>query len=194
MLFAVLLVFQKTLYGSAICLLAVLLQVAAMFFAWGAELLGLMQVMVYAGAIMVLVVIATMTGPTRVERPWARSRAGGWLGAVVLGALFLELLSLGGPAAPEYAARHASKERVSQAAPEYAARHASKEGVSQAAPEYAARHASESGAPERAMAELLFGSQALATEAVGVLILVAALAVVALPGLPLGAPGAKEPS
>ncbi len=52
--------FIRSLYVSAVCLLVVLLQTALIFLLRGAALLGLIQVMVYAGAVMVLVVITIM--------------------------------------------------------------------------------------------------------------------------------------
>jgi NADH-quinone oxidoreductase subunit J len=58
--FAVVMVFNRSLYVSAVCLLVVLLQTALIFVLRGAPLLGLLQVMIYAGAVMVLVVITIM--------------------------------------------------------------------------------------------------------------------------------------
>ena len=70
-LFALLAFFQRTLYGSAFCLLVVLLQVAASFYLMGARLLGCIQALVYAGAIAVLVVMAVMASPPRVKELWS---------------------------------------------------------------------------------------------------------------------------
>jgi NADH-quinone oxidoreductase subunit J len=58
--FACVMVFNRSLYVSAVCLLVVLLQTGVIFLLRGAPLLGLLQVMVYAGAVMVLVVITIM--------------------------------------------------------------------------------------------------------------------------------------
>lgn len=99
-LFAILLIFQKTLYGSAMCLLAVLLQIAAIFFILGAQLLGFIQVLVYAGAIMVLIVVAIMAGGPKLEKLWAARQAPPLLAIFVLLFLGVELtalLFLGGP-------------------------------------------------------------------------------------------------
>ena len=71
-LFAVLALFQRSLYASAMCLLAVLLQVAAVYFLIGARLLGLLQILVYAGAVMVLLVVAVMASPPRLSKLWAQ--------------------------------------------------------------------------------------------------------------------------
>lgn len=71
--FAALMVFQRSLYASAICLLAVLLQVSVFFFFTGAPLLAFLQTMIYAGAVMVLVVIALTAAPSRPESNWAAS-------------------------------------------------------------------------------------------------------------------------
>ena len=51
---------SRSLYVSAVCLLVVLLQTGVIFLLRGAALLGLLQVMIYAGAVMVLVVITIM--------------------------------------------------------------------------------------------------------------------------------------
>ena len=59
-LFAGVMVFSRSLYVSAVSLLVVLLQTAVIFLLRGAPLLGFLQVMVYAGAVMVLVVITIM--------------------------------------------------------------------------------------------------------------------------------------
>jgi NADH-quinone oxidoreductase subunit J len=140
-LFAVLALFQRSLYGSALCLLVVLLQVAALYFLLGARLLGLLQVLIYAGAVMVLIVIAVMASAPRVEKLWADGppRSLAW---VALAVPLLELLVLA-PLARD-------------AAP--------------ALPPAAAL--------ERGTALLLFGPYAPLTEALGLLVLVAALAVV----------------
>ena len=127
------------------CLLLVLLQVAAIFFSIGAQLLGLMQVLIYAGAIMVLIVVAIMSAPPRLERLWAGYQApAGWAAAILamLAAEFGLILVMGGaPLPPDALAVSAAR-------------------------------------LEREMAALLFGPSALVTEVVGLLILVAALAVV----------------
>lgn len=61
--FAGLMVFQRSLYSSAICLLVVLFQVAVFFFFSGAPLLAFLQIMIYAGAVMILVVVMIMAAP-----------------------------------------------------------------------------------------------------------------------------------
>ncbi|OGS38934.1 MAG: hypothetical protein A2506_05835 [Elusimicrobia bacterium RIFOXYD12_FULL_66_9] len=58
--FAGVMLFHRSLYVSAVCLLVVLLQTGVIFLLRGAPLLGLIQVMVYAGAVMVLVVVTIM--------------------------------------------------------------------------------------------------------------------------------------
>lgn len=103
--FAVLMVLQRSLYLSAICLLAVLLQAAALFFIAGAPLLAFLQIMIYAGAVMVLIVVTIMAAPSpeepaasrfaRLSLPWPLAAAGLVLPLVEV---FL-LLSRGGAAA-----------------------------------------------------------------------------------------------
>lgn len=141
-LFAVCALFARTLYGAAMCLLGVLLETAVLFALLGAPLLGLLQVLIYAGAVMVLIVIAVLASPPRLARPWAElsvPRALAWLAPLAaLAGILAALGTIGGQAALPYAG-----------------------------PEL-----------ERGMARLLFGPWALATEAVGLLVLVASLSVV----------------
>ena len=81
--FAVLIILQRSLYLSAICLLGVLLQASALFFLSGAPLLAFLQIMIYAGAVMVLVVVTIMAAPVpvggrfaRLSIPWPVAAAG----------------------------------------------------------------------------------------------------------------------
>lgn len=139
-LLAVAALFQRTLYGAAMCLLGVLLETAALFVLVGAKLLGILQILVYAGAIMVLIVIAILSSPPRLAERWGETTPPRWLSwSAPLAALAGLLLAGGGGGPP---------------------------ALPQAGP-----------ALERAMAALLFGPWVLATEAVGVLILVASLSV-----------------
>jgi len=88
--FAFLMLFQRTLYSAALCLLGVLLQVAVLYFLAGAQLLAMIQVLVYAGAIMVLIVIAAMAAPPRARKLWARGQVSPWLSAAALAVPALE--------------------------------------------------------------------------------------------------------
>ena len=81
--FAGLMLLQRSLYAAAICLLAVLLQVAAFFFISGAPLLAFLQIMICAGAVMVLIVVTIMVAPAPAQRrfaalgaPWPLAVAG----------------------------------------------------------------------------------------------------------------------
>lgn len=58
--FAGVMLLHRSLYVSAVSLLVVLLQTAVLFLLCGSPLLGLLQVMIYAGAVMVLVVVTIM--------------------------------------------------------------------------------------------------------------------------------------
>lgn len=91
--FAGLMVWQRSLYAGAICLLAVLLQGAAVFFCVGAPLLAFLQVMIYAGGVMTLVVVAIMAAPMPVsaENRWAGLTAPKPLAAAALILPFLEI-------------------------------------------------------------------------------------------------------
>lgn len=137
--FAAVMMLQRSLYVSALCLLAVLLQTAVIFCFLGSPLLAFLQIMIYAGAVMVLVVVAIMTAPpplgalwSRLSIPWPIAVLGLLLPAAEL--LFLSTRS----------------DVVSTTVPS---------SVS-------------------SLGLVLFGPYALATEAVGVLLMLAALAVV----------------
>lgn len=139
---AVTALFQRTLYGAAMCLLGVLLETAALFVLVGAPMLGFLQVLVYAGAVMVLIVIAILSSPPRLTHRWAEDPAPRWLAWSAPAAAFAALLACG----PSLCAAPSA---LPAAGP----------------------------ALELAMARLLFGPWALATETVGLLVLVASLSV-----------------
>ena len=143
--FAGVMLFNRSLYVSAVCLLVVLLQTGLIFLLRGAALLGFLQVMVYAGAVMVLVVITIMaTGgePGSGFARFANFSFPRWLAvlgvASAAGEIGLTLFRGGASSAP-----------VAPAAPALAA----------------------------AFASALFTSYAFATEAVTLLMFLAALAV-----------------
>lgn len=144
--FSAALVFQRSMYAAAICLLGVLVQVAGLFFLLGSQLLGLTQILVYAGAVMVMIVIAVMAAPARLTRRWAPLAAPSWLKTAVLAVPLIELALI--------ARMPPSGPRVTAPLPK---------------------------AFETEMAAVLFGPYALMTEAIGLLILVSALAVLNLP-------------
>ena len=66
--FAALMAMQRSLYLAAVCLLVVLLQTAALFFISGAPLLAFLQIMIYAGAVMVMIVVTIMAAPAAAPR------------------------------------------------------------------------------------------------------------------------------
>lgn len=94
-LFGTVMLLHRSLYVSAVCLLGALLQTGVIFAACGAPLLGFLQVMIYAGAVMVLVVVTVMAaggaqGPRFAAFSFPRPLA--WLGlaaAVVEAALLV---------------------------------------------------------------------------------------------------------
>lgn len=133
--------FSRTLYGAAMCLLGVLLETAVLFILVGAPLLGFLQILVYAGAVMVLIVIAILSSPPRLSHRWSEEPPR-WFGWLAPAALFAALLACG----PSLCSAPSS---LPAAGP----------------------------ALETQMARLLFGPWALAVETVGVLVLVASLAV-----------------
>lgn len=81
-LFSGVMLLHRSLYVSAVSLLVVLLQTAVLFVLCGSPLLGLLQVMIYAGAVMVLVVVTIMAagaeGPRFSDFSFPRPLA--WLG------------------------------------------------------------------------------------------------------------------
>lgn len=98
--FAALMVLHRSLYVSAVSLLVVLLQTAVLFTLCGSPLLGLLQVMIYAGAVMVLVVVTIMASGDEGERfaDLSIPRPLAWLG--VLGAAVETAYLLSHAAAP----------------------------------------------------------------------------------------------
>jgi NADH-quinone oxidoreductase subunit J len=142
--FAGVMLFSRSLYVSAVCLLVVLLQTGLVFLLRGAALLGFLQVMVYAGAVMVLVVITIMATGGEPAADFARfadfsfPRWVAILGLAIFAGVIGAALKLG-----------ASTAAVAPADPALAA----------------------------GFASALFNSYALATEAVTLLMFLAALAV-----------------
>ena len=136
--FAGVMLFHRTLYVSAVCLLAVLVQTGVIFVLRGAPLLGLLQVMIYAGAVMVLVVITVMAAGGAPGERFADLGVPRWVAAAaVLAAVVQVVLAFRGDAPLAGAA----------------------------------------SAPPEAFARTLFSSYAPATEAVTLLMFLAALAV-----------------
>jgi NADH-quinone oxidoreductase subunit J len=101
-------VLQRTPVYSALSLIVVLCSLAVVYLLLGAEFLAVVQVIVYAGAIMVLFVLVIMLLNARQETPTDRSRLARWLGApllvVFLGEIFFAVWQRfppeTGPAAP----------------------------------------------------------------------------------------------
>lgn len=102
--FAGVMLVHRSLYVSAVSLLVVLLQTAVLFLLCGSPLLGLLQVMIYAGAVMVLVVITIMAAGEEGDRfaDFSFPRPLAWAGLI---AAILEIvLVLARGAAPAAAA------------------------------------------------------------------------------------------
>lgn len=100
--FAGVMLLHRSLYVSAVSLLVVLLQTAVLFLLCGSPLLGLLQVMIYAGAVMVLVVVTIMAAGHEGERfadlSFPRSLA--WLGLLSVAVETALILSHGSAPAP----------------------------------------------------------------------------------------------
>ena len=85
-------VLQRTPVYSALSLIVVLCSLAGVYLLLGAEFMAVLQVIVYAGAIMVLFVFVIMLLNAGHEKPSHRSRLTKWLGAPIIGALLVEML------------------------------------------------------------------------------------------------------
>ncbi len=85
-------VLQRTPVYSALSLIVVLCSLAVVYLLLGAEFMAVIQVIVYAGAIMVLFVFVIMLLNAGRESPSHRSRMAKWLGAPLIGAFLVEML------------------------------------------------------------------------------------------------------
>jgi NADH-quinone oxidoreductase subunit J len=85
-------VLQRTPVYSALSLIVVLCALAVIYLLLDAEFMAVIQVIVYAGAIMVLFVLVIMLLNARRETPSDRSRIARWLGVPLLAALLAEIL------------------------------------------------------------------------------------------------------
>jgi NADH-quinone oxidoreductase subunit J len=85
-------VLQRTPVYSALSLIVVLCSLAVVYLLLGAEFMAVIQVIVYAGAIMVLFVFVIMLLNAGHEKPSHRSRLAKWLGAPLIGAFLVEML------------------------------------------------------------------------------------------------------
>lgn len=95
--FAGVMLLHRSLYVSAVSLLVVLLQTGVLFFLCGSPLLAFLQVMIYAGAVMVLVVVTIMAAGAEGERfaDFSFPRPLAWLGVAVAVAEIALVLSKG---------------------------------------------------------------------------------------------------
>ena len=95
--FAGVMLLHRSLYVSAVSLLVVLLQTAVLFLLCGSPLLGLLQVMIYAGAVMVLVVVTIMAAGSEGDRfsDFSFPKPLAWLGLIAAVAETALILSRG---------------------------------------------------------------------------------------------------
>jgi len=87
-------VLQRTPVYSALSLIVVMCALAVVYLLLGAEFMAVIQVIVYAGAIMVLFVFVIMLLNAGRETPSQRSRLARWLGFPLVAALLLEVLTV----------------------------------------------------------------------------------------------------
>jgi len=85
-------VLQRHPVYSALSLIVVLCAIAGEYLLLNAEFIAVIQVIVYAGAIMVLFVLVIMLLNAGEEVPSSRSRVTRWLGAPLLAAFLAEML------------------------------------------------------------------------------------------------------
>jgi NADH-quinone oxidoreductase subunit J len=85
-------ILQRTPVYSALSLIVVLCALAVVYLLLGAEFMAVIQVIVYAGAIMVLFVFVIMLLNAGRETPSNRSRLALWLGVPLVAALLAEVL------------------------------------------------------------------------------------------------------
>jgi NADH-quinone oxidoreductase subunit J len=85
-------VLQRTPVYSALSLIVVLCALAVVYLSLGAEFMAVIQVIIYAGAIMVLFVFVIMLLNAGHEVPSGQSKIAKWLGAPLLGAFLVEML------------------------------------------------------------------------------------------------------
>ena len=89
-------VFVRNVVHAAVALVVALLIIAVFFITLQAPMVGVLQVMVYAGAIMVLFLFVIMLlNPMTPERPRRRWWAWGTILALLLGAMLLSMVSKG---------------------------------------------------------------------------------------------------
>jgi len=101
-------VLQRTPVYSALSLIVVLCALAVIYLLLGAEFMAAIQVIVYAGAIMVLFVLVIMLLNAGREKPSERSRLAHWLGVPLVAIFLIEVLAVVWrqfpPGSPSYAA------------------------------------------------------------------------------------------
>jgi NADH-quinone oxidoreductase subunit J len=85
-------ILQRTPVYSALSLIVVLCALAVVYLQLGAEFLAVIQVIVYAGAIVVLFVFVIMVLNAGREVPSHRSKMAKWLGAPLIAAFLIEML------------------------------------------------------------------------------------------------------
>ncbi len=85
-------VLQRTPVYSALSLIVVLCSLAVMYLLLNAPFIAVLQVIIYAGAIMVLFVLVIMLLNAGREEPSDRSQLAHWLGGPLLAIFLVELL------------------------------------------------------------------------------------------------------
>ncbi|MDD5629747.1 MAG: NADH-quinone oxidoreductase subunit J [Elusimicrobia bacterium] len=94
---AALMLAQRSLYAAAMCFLAAVLQVAVLLYASGARLLAMLLLLIYAGAVAVLIVVSIQAsgGDRRARAPGGRWSRPGLPWPVLVAGLLLPVLDAG---------------------------------------------------------------------------------------------------
>ncbi len=91
-----LMIFQRNLVKSALLMLAALLATAALYLALSAQMLAVLQIILYAGAIMILFVVALTVMPCALRDRASRSVFLKVLGLAAAAVILTELLNVSG--------------------------------------------------------------------------------------------------
>ena len=90
--------FSRSIVYSAFALMGALLGVAAMFVMLAADFLGVVQLLVYVGGILVLTLFAVMLTHRISDVNVSNRAVGGWVGFVVVGIVLVWMLQVAGKA------------------------------------------------------------------------------------------------
>lgn len=174
LVFGAAVVFARNPVTSALCLAVSFVGLAGLFISLDAYFLGILQVLVYAGAVMVLFLFIIMLMDVRAEESSSRSRGAFIAGIALAAVLLLQVATVG--ASTRQAATSLQAVPLS---PVQAAKHREGSGVAPLAGLQRDLKAAE--VPDaKLMGETLFGQYTLHLQIIGLLLVVATVGVVSL--------------